>query len=64
MLILTDTEVTNTMSTVYTALDYEYWHENKGTGQVLVFRKFGVYKWDQKSYKMCIVPINNMEYKH
>ena len=51
MLILIDTEVTNTMSTVYTTLDYEYWHENKGTGLALVFRKFGMYKWDQKSYK-------------
>ena len=32
MLILTHTEDTNTMSTVYTTQDYEYRHENKGTG--------------------------------
>ena len=31
VLILTHTEVTNTMSTVYTTLDYEYRHENRGT---------------------------------
>ena len=55
MLILTHTEVTNTMSTVYTTLDYEYWHENKGSGPVFVPRKCGVYRWHQKSYKMCTV---------
>ena len=38
MLILTYTEVTNTMSTVYTTLDYEYLHENKGTDQIWNFR--------------------------
>ena len=65
MLILTYTEVTNTISTVYTTQDYECWHENKDTGLVLVPRKCGVYKWDQKSYKiMCIVPMHNMEHKH
>ena len=45
-----DTEVTNNMSTVFTTLDYDYRHKNKGTGLVLVPRKCGVYKWDQKSY--------------
>ena len=44
MLILRLTEVTNTMSTVYTTLDYEYKHGNKGTDLVLVPRKYGVYK--------------------
>ena len=38
MLILTHTEVTNTMSTVYTTLDYEYRHKNKSIGQVWNFR--------------------------
>ena len=61
MLTLTHTEVTNTMSTVYTTLHYEYWHKNKTTGLVVVPRKCGVYKWDQKIYKMCTVLIN-MEY--
>ena len=34
MLILTYTEVTNAMSTVYTTLDYGYRHKNKATDQV------------------------------
>ena len=38
------------MSTVYTSLDYEYRHKNKGTGIALVPKKCGVYKWDQESY--------------
>ena len=46
------------LTTVYTPLDYEYRHKNKGTGQVLVPRKYGVYKLDQKSYKMCTVLID------
>ena len=46
------------LTTVYTTLDYEYRHKNKGTGQVLVPRKYGVYKLDQKSYKMCTVLID------
>jgi hypothetical protein len=58
MLILTHTEVTTTMSTVYTTLDYEYRHEKKGTGLILVPRKYGVYKWDQKIYKIYTVPIH------
>ena len=36
------------MSTVYTTLDYEYRHKNKGTGIALVPKKCGVYKWDHK----------------
>ena len=44
MLILTHTEVTNTMSTVYTTLDYEYRHKNKCTDLILVPRKSRVYK--------------------
>ena len=40
----THTEVTNVMSTVYTTLDYEYRHKNKGTGIELVPKKCGVYK--------------------
>ena len=44
------TEVTNAMPTVYTTLDYGYRHKNKGIGLILVPRKCGVYKWDQKSY--------------
>ena len=58
MLILTHTEVTNAMPTVYTTLDYGYRHKNKGTGMVLVPRKYGVYKRDQETYKMCTVPID------
>ena len=58
MLILTNTEVTNTMSTVYTTLDYEYRHQNKGTGLVLILGKCGVYKLDQKNYKMCTASID------
>ena len=54
-LVCTHTEVTNTMSTVYTTPDYEYRQKNKGTGLVLVLRKCGVY---QESYKMCTVSIN------
>ena len=42
----THIEVTNTMTSVYTILDYDYRHKNKGTGLVLVPRKCGVYKWD------------------
>ena len=42
MHILTHTEVTYTMSPVYTTLVYEYRHENKGTDLVLVLRKCGV----------------------
>ena len=34
MFILTQTEVTNAMTTVYTILDYDYRHKNKGTGIV------------------------------
>ena len=44
MLILTYTEVTSIMFTVYTTLDYGYRHKNKGTGLVLVTRKYWVYK--------------------
>ena len=58
MLILTHTEVTNAMSTVYITLDYEYRHKNKGTNLDLVPKKGGVYKRDQESYKMCTVPID------
>ena len=58
MLILTNTEVTNTMSNVYTTIDYEYRHQNKGTDLVLILGKCGVYKFDQKSYKMCTVSID------
>jgi hypothetical protein len=38
------TEVANTMSTVYTILDYQCRHENKGTGLALVARKCVVYE--------------------
>ena len=55
MLILTHTEVTNAMPTVYTTLDYGYRHGNECTGMVLIPRKCGVYKLDQESYKMCTV---------
>ena len=58
MLILTHTEVTNAMSTVYTTLYYGYRHKSKGTNLILVPRKCGVYKLDQESYKMCRVSIN------
>ena len=43
-LVCTHTEVTNTMSTVYTTLDYEYRHKNKGIDQVWYFRD--VYMWN------------------
>ena len=49
---------TMTMSTVYTTIDYEYRHQNKGTGLVLILGKCGVYKFDQKSYKMCTASID------
>ena len=39
----THTQVTNAMSTVYTTLDYEYRHKNKGTNLDLVPKKGGVY---------------------
>ena len=48
MLILTHIEITKTMSTVYTTLEYEYWHENKGIDLILESKDCGVYKWDQK----------------
>ena len=54
----THTEVTNTMSNVYTTIDYEYRHQNKGSGLVLILGKCGVYKLDQKSYKMCTASID------
>ena len=63
MLILTHTEVTNAMPTVYTTLDHGCRHRNKCTGMVLVPRKSGVYKWDQESYKMCRVSINIEVYR-
>jgi hypothetical protein len=44
ILILTHTQVTNTVYTVSTTLDYECRRWNKGTDLVLVPRKFGVYK--------------------
>ena len=44
MLILTHTEVTDAMPTVYTTLDHGYRHKNGGTGMVLVPRKSEVYK--------------------
>ena len=44
MLILIYTEVTNTMSTVYTTLEYEYRHENKGIDLVFESKNCGVYK--------------------
>ena len=37
------------MSTVYTTIDYDYRHENEGTGLILVPRKYGVCKWDKKA---------------
>ena len=52
MLILTHTEVTNAISTVYTTLYYGYRHKNKGTGIVLVPKKCGMYKRDQESYSI------------
>ena len=58
MLILTNTEVTNTTSNVYTTIDYKYRHQNKGSGLVLILGKCGVYKLDQKSYKMCTASID------
>ena len=58
MLILTHIEVTNIISTVYTTPEHEYKHQNKVTGLVLMLRKYGVYKWDQESYKMCTVLID------
>ena len=54
----THTEVTNAMSTVYTTLDYEYRHKNKGTGLILVPRKCWVYKWDQKvTITRCVLAV-------
>ena len=63
MLMVTHTEVTNAMPTVYTTLDYGYRHKSKGTGLILVPRKCGVYKWDQESYKTCRISINIEVYK-
>ena len=54
-------KVTNTMSTVYTTLDYEYRHKNKGTDLILVPRKCGVYIQNQESSKMCTVLIDEHE---
>ena len=36
------------MPSVYTTLDYEYRHKNKGTGLVLALRKYEVYKMRPK----------------
>ena len=55
ILTLTHTEVTTIMSTVYTTLDYECRHENKGIGLILVPRKWGVYELDQRSYMISTV---------
>ena len=46
------------MSNVYTTIDYKYRHQNKGSGLVLILGKCGVYKLDQKSYKMCTASID------
>jgi hypothetical protein len=44
MLMYTHAEVTTTISTVYTTLDFEYRHENKGTVLALVPRRCWVYE--------------------
>ena len=54
MLILTHKEVTNTMSTVYTTLDYEYKHKNKGTSLVLVAGKLGCTNETNKATLRCV----------
>ena len=61
MLILTHTEVTDAMPTVYTTLDYGYRHRNKCTGMALVPRKCGVYILDQESYKMCTITLKYIQ---
>ena len=50
----THTEVINTTSTVYTTLDYEYRHKNKGTDLVLVPRMRWVYKLQTKKSTRCV----------
>ena len=59
----THAEVTNTMSTVYTTLDYGYRHRNECTGMALVPRKCGVYKLDQECCKMCTI-VNDLVTKY
>ena len=50
MLMITHTEDTNTMSTVYTTLDYEYRHVNKGTDLVMVPRSL----YGTKTAERCV----------
>ena len=50
----THTEVTNTMSPVYTTLDYKYRHKNKGTGLVWYLQKvWGVQINETKKATRC-----------
>ena len=58
MLILTHTEVTNTMSTVYTTLDYEYRHKNKGIGLVWCLESVGC----TNETKMCTATLKMLFY--
>ena len=58
----THTEVTNVMSTVYTTLDYEYRHKNKGTGIALVPKSVGCTN-ETKRATRCVHAVSiNMKY--
>jgi hypothetical protein len=41
--------------TCFTTLDFKYRHENKGTDLVLVPRKCGILKWDQRATKYACI---------
>ena len=58
MLILTHTEVTNAMPTVYTILEYDCKHKNKGTDQVWYSRDIVCGIESQKATKIAPITVN------
>ena len=63
MLILTRTQVTTTMSTVYTTLEYECRHEKKGTGLILVPKEWCINETKKATRYVHALPIC-IEYTH
>ena len=58
MLFLTCTEHTSTVSPVSEALDYDYWHQDKGTDQVWNFRYDVCRIESQKAMKCASFAVN------
>ena len=58
MLILTHTEVTNAMPTVYTILEYDYKRKKKGTDQVWYSRDIVCEIESHKATKIALITVN------